>query len=54
MYCAVRITLCSALRLDAEQLPYQAVMQPVRMLSVAAVELYEDLGTYAESRLGAP
>jgi hypothetical protein len=27
-------TLCSALRSDAEQLPYQAVMQQVRMLSM--------------------
>uniref|UniRef100_A0AAZ3SDQ9 TLC domain-containing protein n=1 Tax=Oncorhynchus tshawytscha TaxID=74940 RepID=A0AAZ3SDQ9_ONCTS len=30
MYWAVRTTLCSALRSDAEQLPYQAMMQPVR------------------------
>jgi hypothetical protein len=34
MYWAVRTTLCSALRSEAEQLPYQAVMQPVRMLSM--------------------
>ena len=40
MYGAVRTTLCWALRLDAEQLPYQAVMQPV---NGAAVELFEDL-----------
>ncbi|CDQ78334.1 unnamed protein product [Oncorhynchus mykiss] len=30
----LRTSLCSALRSDAEQLPYQAVMQPVRMLSM--------------------
>ena len=34
-------TLCSALRSEAEQLPYQAVMQPVGMLSM--VQLYEFL-----------
>uniref|UniRef100_A0A4W5PNI2 Rho-GAP domain-containing protein n=1 Tax=Hucho hucho TaxID=62062 RepID=A0A4W5PNI2_9TELE len=34
MHLAVRTTLCSALRSEAEQLPYQAVMQPVRMLSM--------------------
>jgi hypothetical protein len=28
MYWAVRTTVCSALRSEAEQLPYQAVMQP--------------------------
>jgi hypothetical protein len=33
-YWAVRATLCSALLSDAEQLPYQAVMQLVRMLSM--------------------
>ena len=49
MYWAVRTTLCSALRSEAEQLPYQAVMQPVRMLLGAAVELFEDLGTHAKS-----
>ena len=38
MYWAVSTTLCSALGSDAEQLPYQAVMQPVRMLSM--VQLY--------------
>ena len=27
-------TLCNVLRLRAEPLPYQAVMQPVRILSV--------------------
>ena len=32
MHWAVRTTLCSALRSEAEHLPYQAVMQPVRML----------------------
>jgi hypothetical protein len=32
---ALRITLCSsALQSEAEQWPYQAVMQPVRMLSM--------------------
>ena len=35
MYWAVRITLCSALWSDAKQLPYEAVMQPVIMLSMA-------------------
>ena len=34
MYWAVHSTPCSSLRSDAEQLPYQAVMQPVRMLSM--------------------
>jgi hypothetical protein len=29
---AVRTTICSSLRSEAEQLPYQSVMQPVRML----------------------
>ena len=48
MYWAVRTTLCSALRSDAEQLPYQAVMQPVA-LDGAAVELFEDLETHAKS-----
>ena len=48
MYWAVRTTLCSALWSDAEQLPYQAVMQPVA-LDGAAVELFEDLGTHAKS-----
>ena len=38
MYWAVRTTLCSALRSEAEQLPYQAVMQPARTLSM--VQLY--------------
>ena len=32
MYWAILTTLCSALRSDAEQLPYQAVMQLVQML----------------------
>ena len=31
MYWALRTTLCSALRSEAEQLPYQAVMQPIRV-----------------------
>ena len=34
MYWAVRTTLCSILRLEAEQLPDQAVRQPARMLSM--------------------
>ena len=34
MYWAVSTTLCSALRSEAKQLPYQAVMHPVRMLSM--------------------
>jgi hypothetical protein len=34
MYWAIRTTLCSAMRLDDKQLPYQALMQPVKMLSV--------------------
>ena len=38
MYWAVRTTLCNALRSDAKQLPYQAVMQPVRMLSIVQLE----------------
>ena len=38
MYWAVRTTLCSALLLGVKQLPYKAVMQPVRMLSM--VQLY--------------
>jgi hypothetical protein len=32
IYWAVRTTLCSALWMEAELLPYQAVMQPVSML----------------------
>ena len=40
-YWAVRTTLCSSLRSDAEQLPYQAGMQPGRMLSM--VQLYNPL-----------
>ena len=34
MCCAVFTTLYRDLRLRAVQLPYQAVMQPVRMLSM--------------------
>ena len=49
IYWAVCTTFCSALRSDAEQLPYQAVMQPASMLSDAVVEPFEDLGTYATS-----
>ena len=51
MYWAVRTALCSALRSEAEQLPYQAVMQLVRMLDGAAVEHFEDLRTHAKSFL---
>ena len=46
MYWAARTTLCSALWSDAEQLPYQAGMQPVRVLSVrmlSMVQLYNFL-----------
>jgi hypothetical protein len=43
MYWTVRTT---PLRPDAEQLPYQEVMQAVRMIST--VELFEDLGTHAK------
>ena len=50
MYWAVHTTLCSALQLNAKQLPYQAVMQPVKMLSNgAAVELFEDLRAHGKS-----
>ena len=41
MYWAIHTTLCSALRSEAEQLPYQAVMQPIKMLSM--VQLYNFL-----------
>ena len=34
MYWAIRTALCSALRSEAEQLPYLEVMQSVRMLSM--------------------
>ena len=45
MYSAVHTTLCSV-----EQLPYQAVMQLVKMLlGSAAVEPFEDLWTHAKS-----
>ena len=45
IYCIVRSTLCSALRSEAKQLPYQAVMQPVSQdaLNGAALESFEDL-----------
>ena len=50
MYWAVFTTLCSALRSEAEQLPYQAVMQPVRMLSMLQLyNLFEDLRTHDKS-----
>ena len=48
MYWAVRSTLCSALRSEAELLPCQAVMQP-DALDVAAVEPFEDLKTHVKS-----
>ena len=38
MYWAVHTTLCSALRSEAEQLPYQAVMQPITMLSMVQLQ----------------
>ena len=50
MYWAVRITLCSALRSEAKQLPYQAVMKSCHdALDGAAVEPFEDLRTHAKS-----
>ena len=51
MYWAIRTTLCSALRLEAKQFPYPAVMQPVRQdaLDGVAVEPFEDLRTQAKS-----
>ena len=49
MYWAIRTTLCSTLWLDAEQLPYQALMQPVRMLLMVQLQNFEDLGTHAKS-----
>ena len=39
---ALRTTLCSAIRSDAEQLQYQ-------LLTGAAVEPFEDVGTHAKS-----
>ena len=47
MYWAVHTTLCSALLSKAEQLLYQAVMQPVT--DGAAVEPFEDLRIHAKS-----
>lgn len=46
MYWAVRTTLCSATRLRAVLLPYQALIQPVNILSM--VQLYNPL------RIGGP
>ena len=40
MYWAVRTTLCSALQLEVEQLPYQVVMETVRMLSIVTAFLF--------------
>ena len=34
MYWAMSTTLLRALRSETKQLPYQAVMQPLRMLSI--------------------
>ena len=48
MFLAVFPTLCKALRLRAVQLPYQAVMQPVRILSGAPVEVAEYPGIHVE------
>ena len=39
MYWVVRTTLCSALRSDAQQLTYQAVMQRGRMLSLVQIPM---------------
>ena len=39
MYWVVRTTICSALRSEVEQLPYQAVMQPVQQLSCFSHEV---------------
>lgn len=52
MYWAVRTTLYSALWSDAEQLPYQVVMQSVRMLSIVQLYNLEDLRTRAKSPEG--
>ena len=46
MYWAVRTTLCSALRSEAKQLQYQAVMN--HALDGAAVEAFEDLRTHVK------
>ena len=46
MYLAVRTTLCSALRFEAKQLPYQALMQEA--LDVTAVKPFEDLTTHGK------
>ena len=53
MYWAVGTTLCSALRSEAEQLPYQAVIPgsdatSQDALGVAAVEPFVDLKTHAK------
>ena len=46
----VSTILCSELQSDAEQLPYQAVMQPVKMLSMVQLEiLFEHLRSNAKS-----
>ena len=48
-YWAVRTTLCSALRSDAKQLPYQVGDATVQdALDGVAVERFEDLGTHAK------
>ena len=47
MYWAFRTTLCSALRSEAEHLPYDATSQDA--LDGAAVEPFEDLRTHAKS-----
>jgi hypothetical protein len=48
MYWAVCFTLCSALQLYAEKLPYQAVMQPVRMFSIGQLYNFDDLRAHAK------
>uniref|UniRef100_A0A8C7NQ73 SWI/SNF related BAF chromatin remodeling complex subunit ATPase 2 n=1 Tax=Oncorhynchus mykiss TaxID=8022 RepID=A0A8C7NQ73_ONCMY len=49
MYWAVRTTLYSALRSDAEQLPCQGDVTGQDALNCAAVEPFENLGTHAKS-----
>ena len=46
VYWAIHTILCSALRLDAELLPYQAVMQRVKIILMVH---FEDLETHAKT-----
>ena len=48
MYWAIRTTLCSALRSDAKQLPYQVAIQTDALIG-AAVELFEELRAHDKS-----